>query len=331
MRHPALHRRGLGDDLRGRPRRRRTARRRRCPADGGRRTHLRLGRQSGRRKVDDRVRRAAQATARVRAGRPFESGVGPPRTDPSRAGPVVSGRTVAALADWNLLAHRRVAAVDRRHAAGRPVDPTADEFDSRQRDGVQGARRGRRGSGVATVPGAAGLRGPVGPARGQSPPAPGRPGRTRRRPRRRRHRGARRAAGSPRRNHHGTSRIRAAAAPPRRRNRLGQRELAAAPRAHRATRGRFAGGAAAAAEVGQLAAAAPVVPRRSAGRRPRAVHGVDRRGGRRRRDRTAHRDNRRGPRRAAVPVPAAHRGAGALRRPRRAYPRPRRPRRSARL
>ena len=34
---------------------------------------------------------------------------------------MVSGRTVAALADWDLLAHRRATAVDRRGTVGRPV------------------------------------------------------------------------------------------------------------------------------------------------------------------------------------------------------------------
>ena len=68
----------------------------------------------------------------------------------------------------------------------------------------------------------------------------------------------RRAAGAARRARHRARRLRAAAAPPRRRLRLGQRRLAAAPRAHRAARGRFAGRAAAAAGLDQLAAAAAV-------------------------------------------------------------------------
>ena len=183
--------------------------------------------------MDHGRRRPAQAAARLRSGRPAEGGVGAERADPARAGPLVSGRTVAALADCAVLAHRRATAVDRRRAAGRPLDvepvgpPSTTRRPTRCSPGSPTAwdcrcrRCGR-------------LRGPAGPAGGQGAPARGRPGGPRRRPRpaddsRR----PRRAAGPPRRIHHGPSGFRAAAAPPRRRPRLGQRQLAAAPRPHR--------------------------------------------------------------------------------------------------
>ena len=114
-------------------------------------------------------------------------------------------------------------------------------------------------------------------------------------------------------------RLRAAAAPPRRRLRLGQRRLAAAPRTYRAARRGFAGRAAAAAGLDQLAAAAADVRRRPADRARRRCPAPDRRHdgrrGRGRRRRAHHRDGRRGPRRAAVRLPAAHRRTGPLRRP----------------
>ena len=57
----------------------------------------------------------------VGPGRAAEAGVGARRPRAAQPGQVVSGRTVAALADRAVLAHRRRAAVDRRRAAGRPV------------------------------------------------------------------------------------------------------------------------------------------------------------------------------------------------------------------
>ena len=88
------------------------------------------------------------------------------------------------------------------------------------------------------------------------PATRGRARRGRRRSGGRRRRPPRRAAGPARRARQRARRLRAAAAPPRRRLRLGQRRLAAAPRSHRAARRRFAGRAAAAAELDQLASAA---------------------------------------------------------------------------
>ncbi len=133
-RHAALHRRGVADDLRRRPARRRAAGRRRRPADHRRRADVRVGGQPGRRGVDHRRRRPAQAAARIRSGRPAEGGVGAAGADPARAGQMVSRRTVAALADCALLAHRRASAVDRRRAAGRPVgsEPTSPAATTRR-------------------------------------------------------------------------------------------------------------------------------------------------------------------------------------------------------
>ena len=71
--------------------------------------------------VDHRRRRAAQTRAGLRAGGPAEEAVGAAGTGAAQPGQVVSRRTLAALADWTVLAYRRPAAVDRRGAAGRPV------------------------------------------------------------------------------------------------------------------------------------------------------------------------------------------------------------------
>ena len=76
--------------------------------------------------VDHRRRRAAQATARLGTGGPAEEGVGAARTGAAQPGQVVSGRTVAALADRTVLAHRRGAAVDgTRRCSPTLADPAA--------------------------------------------------------------------------------------------------------------------------------------------------------------------------------------------------------------
>ena len=111
----------LGRDQRARRARRRAAGGRRCPADHGRRAHVRLDRQPGRPGVDHRRRRPAQARARLRAGRAAEEDLGPAGSGAAQSGQVVPGRAVAALADRPALAHRRRTAVDRRRAAGRSV------------------------------------------------------------------------------------------------------------------------------------------------------------------------------------------------------------------
>ena len=58
-------------------------------------------------RVDHRGRRPAQTGTGLGAGRPAEEGVGAARAGAARPGQVVSGRTVAALADRAALAHRR--------------------------------------------------------------------------------------------------------------------------------------------------------------------------------------------------------------------------------
>ena len=100
-------------DQRARRAGRRAAGRRRRPADRRRRADVRLDRQPGRPGMDDRRRRSAQARARLGAGGAAEEDLGSPRPGAAQPGQVVSRRTVAALADRAVLAHRRRAAVDR--------------------------------------------------------------------------------------------------------------------------------------------------------------------------------------------------------------------------
>ena len=262
--------------------------------------------------------------AGIRTGGPAEGGVGTARADPARPGQVVSGRAVAALADWAVLAHRRASRcgpTTRCWPTRGRTEPTA-----RHRDDEAGLAAARRASptglGLPLSQVRPAYEDPLARLAAKSgmpegdPVAPdddlGRPTTP----------AAGRAALLARLEeiHHGPGGVRAAAAPPRRRPRLGQRRLAAAPRPHRAARGRFAGGSAAAAGLDQLAArhGRPSTPTRwpSATRcrrrpRPRRARLDD--------AETApiDRDGRRGPRRAAVRLHAAHRGARALRRPHR--------------
>ena len=71
------------------------------------------------------------------SGRPAEEGVGAAGSGAAQPGQVVSGRTVAALADRAALAHRRSAAVDRRRAAGRPVGEQSPQAGRGDADAAQ--------------------------------------------------------------------------------------------------------------------------------------------------------------------------------------------------
>ena len=157
--------------------------------------------------------------ARLRAGRTAEEGVGAAGRGAAQPGQVVSRRTVAALADRAVLAHRRRAAVARRRSCwptrGRPerqavaIAPDA---------GLQVLGRHRRRARPAGLPGAAGLRGRAEPAGRRGAAARGRARRGRGRSGGRRRRPPRRAAGPARRDRHRARRLRAAAAPPGRRS-----------------------------------------------------------------------------------------------------------------
>ncbi len=63
----------------------------------------------------------AEARACLGAGRPAQSGLGTAGPGAAQPGQVVSGRTIAALADRAVLAPRRSAAVERSRVAGRPL------------------------------------------------------------------------------------------------------------------------------------------------------------------------------------------------------------------
>src|SRR5262245_62958450 len=105
--------------------------------------------------MDHRRRRAAQTRAGVRVGGPAEEGVGAAGTGAAQPGQVVSRRTLAALADWTVLAYRRSTAVDRRGAAGRPVAGRWWTAGGGARRGPPGAQRHRRRPRAAAVTGAA--------------------------------------------------------------------------------------------------------------------------------------------------------------------------------
>ena len=204
--------------------------------------------------------------ARIGPGRTAEAGVGARRAGAVQPGQVVSGRTVAALADRTVLAHRRRTAVDRRALLADPWPTAAVSAIAVAPDaGGAAARRHRRRTRPARLPGAARLRGPAEPADQFRAPAGRRTRRGRRRPRRPTPPTAVPRCSPARPVGHRGRRPRAAVAPPRRRLRLGQRGLAAAARPHRAARGRLARRPAAAARLDQLASAARVTSRRPAG------------------------------------------------------------------
>ncbi len=132
--HAALHRGRVGRDQRtGRPRRRAAGRRLTSgsPSAASRRSSRSTTRstRSGRPTPTARTsgERASALAARLKQV------WAPQRTGAAQPGQVVSGRTVAALADRAVLAHRRRAAVDRRRAARRPVA-------HRSRTAIAGAR-----------------------------------------------------------------------------------------------------------------------------------------------------------------------------------------------
>ena len=241
------------------------------------------------------------------------------------------------LPRWQIglhLAHRRRAAVDRRRRCwptrGRPKPPDAIADPTPAGRLLGAIADGPRAAGH---PGAARLRGRAEPAGRRGAAARGRTGRRRGRPGRRRRRRPRGTAGPARRP---VTEPAAYVLPLHRRDDdagLGQRRLAAAPRPHRAADGRFAGRAAAAAGLDQLAAAArrrieadPLAPSaascRSSGpsRDDAAVEVEDAEAAPITAMVAEVRDG------AALRLPAADRGARALRRPRSPGSRPPPPR-----
>ena len=111
----------------------------------GRRADVRLDRQPGRPGVDHRRRRAAQARTRLRAGGAAEEAVGAAGPGAAQPGQVVSGRTVAALADrpaTGAPTASRCGPTTRCSPTRGPAGPQTVERRSRRR--TAGARRHRR-------------------------------------------------------------------------------------------------------------------------------------------------------------------------------------------
>src|ERR1700754_486526 len=89
--------------------------------------------------MDHGRRWAAQTRAGVRVGGPAEEAVGAAGTGAAQPGQVVSRRTLAALADWTVLARRRCAAVAKCRPACRSVGVRSRRSATRRR--ATGARR----------------------------------------------------------------------------------------------------------------------------------------------------------------------------------------------
>ena len=110
-----------------------------------------------------------------------EEDVGAAGPGPSKSGQVVSGRTVAALADRTVLAHRRRAVVARRRSAGRSMAINAADDRGGARCRTACARCTRRRTRSACFPDSARIRGCVEPTRRRGAPARRRTCRRRRR------------------------------------------------------------------------------------------------------------------------------------------------------